>query len=302
MTSSKGPPFGPKERPRNYENWQKMMPWKRFCWFSICSQNVTFYITFGPFGLEKMTEKGRNWRPKAGFKIYGKSIEFNENVVFYSLSGVQQCSRMTKKWPKTCLFLLWQRRPKSLFGMLSGTPQNRHFFDLGTFWIAILLSKAPKIKKSQFWASSEGPINFTSKGSWDVNFELLRKVPHNYGKDVQSHFLGCFLGPPRIVIFLILGPFLYDSFCKNDQKYEKSRKWPSERDPNLVQKSVRKVTKIDQNKASNEILILFDMFLKQYVLRHFWAHGTQNKAKQRTKRWFPNIRKIDRIQRKRRIL
>ena len=139
MTSSKGPPFGPKERSRNYENGQKMMPWKPFCWFLICSQNVTFYNTFEHFGLEKMTEKGRNWRQKAGFKIYGKSIEFNENVVFYSLSGVQQCSRMTNKWPKTCLFLLWQRRPKSLFGMLSGTPQNRHFFDLGSFLKQILL-------------------------------------------------------------------------------------------------------------------------------------------------------------------
>ena len=129
-----------------------------------------------------------------------------------------------------------------------------------------------------------------------------KRVFFYYGKDVQSHFLGCFLGPPRIVIFLIWGAFLYDSFCKNNPKYKKSRKWPSERDPNLVQKSVRKVTKIDQNKASNEILILFDMFLKHNVLRYFWAHGTQNNAKERTKRWFPNIRKIVRIQRKRRIL
>jgi len=214
MTSSKGPPFGPKERPRNYENGQKMMPWKRFCWFLICSQNVTFYNTFGHLGLEKVTEKGRNSRPKAGFEIYGKSIEFNENVVFYSLSGVQQCSRMTKKWPKTCLFLLWQRRPKSLFGMLSGTPQNRHFFWFGVFSWANPFVKAPKIKKSQFWASSEGLLNFTSKGSWDVNFELLRKVPHNYGKDLQSHFLGCFLGLPESYFFWFWVLFCMIPFVK----------------------------------------------------------------------------------------
>ncbi len=194
------------------------MPWKRFCWFFICSQNVTFYSTFGPLGLEKVIEISWNWRPKAGFKIYGKSIEFNENVVFCSLSGAPQWSKMTKKLPKTCFIWLRQRRPKSLFGMLSGTPQNRHFFDLGSFFIWFLLWKAPKIKKSQFWASSEGPLNFTSKGSWAVNSGLLRKVPHDYSKDVQSHFLGCFLGPPRIVIFLIWGLFSYDSFCENDQK------------------------------------------------------------------------------------
>ena len=97
MTSSKGPPFGPKERPRNYENGQKMMPWKPFCWFLICSQNVTFYNTFGHFGLEKMTEKGRNWRPKAGFKIYWKSIELNENAVFCILSGAPRWSKIIKQ-------------------------------------------------------------------------------------------------------------------------------------------------------------------------------------------------------------